>query len=136
MIIPLAYGLMHGWSLSTILLLAFIRISLDCLDGAVARSCNLYSELGKILDSASDLITVLTLLVVVVYTVGKKKGFNSSYFKMITMLLLLALGIYIYTTFYCYNDKLKESHIARFMHDNTVLTVPLTALGAWWMVRA
>lgn len=55
MVFPILKTLLNNGGLFTLLALVFVRQSLDCLDGAVARHCNAASKLGAYLDIWSDI---------------------------------------------------------------------------------
>ncbi len=60
-VFPILYGLHNGWPLWILLGIVFVRQSLDCLDGAVARECKVASKLGALLDILEDTATVILL---------------------------------------------------------------------------
>ena len=134
MLIPIAYGLLHRWSLGSIIALAFVRGSLDCLDGAVARSCNKTSEFGKYLDIAVDNISVIILLFVISYIIVKNHSFTPKTVGFISMFLaIIAAAAYCTTTLL--QNNAASSKFVQFIHDNTVLHHLTSATIAWSIVR-
>jgi phosphatidylglycerophosphate synthase len=74
MTFPILFALFQQRSLPILLLFVFIRQSFDCLDGAVARSCDTGSKLGAYLDIWSDIVAAAIFLVaVILYLISKKR---------------------------------------------------------------
>ena len=111
------YFIYYDKSLLLIFLLAIFRSFLDILDGAIARKCNKYSDLGHKLDMYGDYIYT-TLLIVLIYV-----KINNKFIKIIYLL------IFIYYLYIIYNllvyKRLPNNKFMILLEDNTIITYPL-----------
>ena len=89
--IPTVYGLLNNWSTLSLVLLVMFRAFLDCLDGAVARKCNKFSEFGHKLDQYGDIIFNTSYFVTLLYILYNKSDINK-YIGIIIILLLCLLN--------------------------------------------
>lgn len=89
----------------------------DFLDGLAARALNAYSDLGKELDSLSDLVSFGVLPSVMLYNVSRACMFGESWVCWVPLLITLASGL----------------RLAKFNTDsrqvNGFLGIPTTACG-------
>jgi phosphatidylglycerophosphate synthase len=130
-VIPIAYGLLYKWPLKTLLILAFIRQSLDCMDGAIARACKKTSSLGAKLDIIEDFLSTLVLAGTILFLVNKNKRLQDEIFYVL-------LGIFLYTLYVLWKqvvvalkeEKVKYTPFESFLHDNTVVLCLLFIWGA------
>jgi len=108
------YFIYYDKSLLLIFLLAIFRSFLDILDGAIARKCNKYSDLGHKLDMYGDYIYT-TLLIVLIYV-----KINNKFIKIIYLL------IFIYYLYIIYNllvyKRLPNNKFMILLEDNTIIT--------------
>ena len=106
------------YNLSILLLFMFIRIILDCLDGAVARKCNKTSELGKYLDVFSD-TTFHILLTIILYINIKPK------YKWIKNIIPFIIMFIIYSGYSClyYDYEIFKTRFGTFIYNNTILLI-------------
>jgi len=72
--IPVVYGLLNNWSTQTMILLIILRTFLDCLDGAVARKCNKFSEFGGKLDGYGYLLFNSCFILTMIYLLYNKSN--------------------------------------------------------------
>jgi phosphatidylglycerophosphate synthase len=129
---PLVYGLYARWPLWVLLTLMFVRQSLDCMDGAIARACKSTSWLGAFLDSLEDTVTIGVFGAVALWILSTKRMpawiFN-------TLVVVWIIGILFFSkyTYKAYQgEKFEFNQFSRFINDNTVLIT----LGFTWVLRA
>ena len=84
--IPTVFGLLNNWSTLSLVSLVMFRAFLDCLDGALARNCNKYSEFGHKLDQYGDVIFNTSFLSTMIYILYNKSDINK-YIGIIIILL-------------------------------------------------
>jgi phosphatidylglycerophosphate synthase len=118
LVFPLIYGLHYRWSLGALVALAFVRQSLDCMDGAIARRCKTTSKTGALLDVMEDTATVALLGGFMVWSLWKKP------FVAIPMLVFILYTLTVYVR--QVGDHLADrpvvySAFEQFVHDNTVV---------------
>lgn len=123
---PIIYGLEKGWSLGTLLGIMFLRQSLDCLDGAVARSCNKKTKLGATLDVAEDTATVFIFGGYITWLIWCKRDIPEFIKQIVLLLWITGLGVFSYNTYT--SVKGGEGIWPSLFHDNTVLL----SLGITW----
>lgn len=133
MTVPILQTLLNGGGLPTLLVLVFVRQSLDCLDGAVARQCNAASKLGAYLDIWCDIGALAIFFGVLVYsTVGQERWLLAG--------TLGAVGVYFGTTMTL--QAIKEhtgrreaepyvSALDAFVNHNTVVLMLLGAAAIY-----
>ena len=130
MLAPLAYGLYARWPLWLLLILMFIRQSLDCMDGAIARACKTTSWLGAFLDSLEDTVTIIVFGAVALWILSKKRLpewlFNTLVGVWIVGIVLF--GLYTYKTYR--GEKFVNNWLSQFVNDNTVLIT----MGFTWLI--
>jgi phosphatidylglycerophosphate synthase len=127
---PIIWGLHKGWSLGTLLTLMFVRQSMDCLDGAVARSCDKKSKLGAFLDVAEDTATVVLLGGYVVWRLLSKRGVDPILKWIIGALWVTAVAVFGWNTVSAVTGS--AGFWPTFLHDNTVVLSLLTI----WIIHA
>ena len=71
--IPMYNNLINNGSISVFVLIGLFKSILDCLDGSIARKCDLRSDIGALLDISVDTITLNILLSVVMYKLYLKR---------------------------------------------------------------
>ena len=111
------YLIYYDYSYLIIIIITIFRQFLDILDGAIARKCNKYSKLGEKLDIYGDYLLAGSLLILF-YLKCKNKYIQYS-------LLLLFIYFIIRSVYAEMNKNLYTDSFIIFMHDNTILTVPL-----------
>ena len=111
------YFIYYDKSIILIILLAIFRSFLDILDGAIARKCNKYSDLGEKLDKYGDYIYT-TLLLVLIYV-----KINNKFIKIIYLLIFIYYLYIIYNLFVY--KRLPNSKFMILLEDNTIITYPL-----------
>jgi phosphatidylglycerophosphate synthase len=129
---PLAYGLYARWPLWLLLALMFVRQSLDCMDGAIARACKTTSWLGAFLDSLEDTVSIAVFGAVALWTLSKKRLpewlFNALVVTWIAG--IVNFGFYTYKTYH--GEKFENNWFSQLVHDNTVIIT----LGFTWLLHA
>lgn len=121
---PIIWGIHKRWSLGTLLTLMFVRQSLDCLDGAVARSCDKKSKLGAFLDVAEDTATVVLLGGYVAWRLIGKRSVDPLIKWLIGGLWLIAVAVFGYNTIAATQGG--SGFWPSLLHDNTVVLSLLT----------
>lgn len=137
LVLPLIYGIWAGWPLWILLVIAFVRQSMDCLDGAVARSCGSTSRLGAILDILEDTLTVGLMSAFIVWVMYGKAPRIPLW---LTAIVAAGLG-WTFVRFVGYTRDamagrpfVQPAHEA-FLHDNSVLAAMVTVGLFWWIQR-
>jgi phosphatidylglycerophosphate synthase len=118
------YLFYYDKSIIIIILLAIFRSFLDILDGAIARNCNKYSDLGDKLDHYGDIIYNLFLILIIYFKIKNK-----------IYLLVLVLILFILNYIFTYKNINETSNIIMYnniMHDNTILFYPLIILFTFY----
>lgn len=115
--------------------LMFIRASLDCLDGAVARSCNKQSELGKKLDIILDYVSSVVIAGVIIYMLFVHNTTNYIFTRSISIAIVVGLVALMYGMHRVYTGNITENWFINTIHDNTILVETLKITAAWWIVR-
>lgn len=137
LVLPLIYGIWVQWPLWVLLGLAFIRQSLDCLDGSVARSCGTTSRLGAILDVLEDTLTVALMSAFIVWVMWEKQ-------PRIPVWLTVAVAVGLLWTFVRFVGYTRDAMAGRpftqpaheqFLHDNSVVAAMATVGLFWWIRR-
>ena len=133
--IPIAINLIKGGNIYTFILFGFIKIFLDCMDGAMARTCNRTTKLGAFLDIFSDSITVILVAGIILYKIYVNNKIIK-YRYLIVFLSVFAILYYIMQTYNELNNKRQNDNMFKFkldkyIHDNTLVIVPL----AFYMVK-
>lgn len=132
-VFPLVYGLHMGWSLWALLSLMFVRQSLDCLDGAIARQCGTTSKTGALLDIVEDTLSVAVLGIYMLWALRSR----------LEVMLPLGAGV-LYALAICVRqirDHLADRAVAysvfeKLMHDNTVVLAIVLIVFFRWLLRA
>lgn len=128
LVFPIIYGLHVGWSLGLLVGLMFVRQSLDCMDGAIARECKTTSRLGALLDILEDTFTVLLL-----------GGYMTWRLRSIPfgLVILYALTVYVrQIRDHLISRPFKFSKFEQFIHDNTVVISMLVVAVFHWLLAA
>jgi phosphatidylglycerophosphate synthase len=121
LLIPLVYGLLHHWPLWVMILIMFIRQSMDCLDGAVARTCNKTSKFGAILDLSEDIVTSVVLGGLLLWMLWKK-SYSSWVLALFAAIYIYGLHRLITHIYLKIDGESKEfNSIEKLYHDNTVV---------------
>jgi phosphatidylglycerophosphate synthase len=135
MLAPLIIGFLQRWPLWMIILIMFVRQSLDCLDGAVARACKKTSKTGAILDMSEDIVTIIALGGLALWIMWQKS------YPIWMFSILFAIYIYlIYNmTFHLFqkmNDvQLDFTPFETFIHDNTMVLCIMIVVGLYRMIQ-
>jgi phosphatidylglycerophosphate synthase len=135
MLIPLVVGLLKRWPLWIMILIMFVRQSLDCLDGAVARKCKKTSKLGAVLDVAEDVTTYIVLAALASWVLWQK--------RISPWILYTFIGINIYVLsslisqlYYKMNDVAYPLNtLQTFLHDNTIVLLILVVVGIHTLIH-
>jgi phosphatidylglycerophosphate synthase len=130
MLAPIIWGLHKQWSLSTLLTLMFVRQSMDCLDGAVARSCDKKSKMGAFLDVAEDTATVVFLGGYVAWRLIDKRSVDPMLKWIIGGLWVAAVAVFGYNTVATADGT--AGFWPALLHDNTVILSLLTI----WIIHS
>ena len=105
------------YNLYVFLLLIFIRICLDCLDGAVARKCNKTSEFGKYLDVIGDTIFYIVLMILLYSNIKTK-------YKSIKNIIIVAIILNLYggySALFKDYEIYRKNNLGNFMYNNTII---------------
>lgn len=137
LVLPIIHGIRAGWPLWVLLLIAFIRQSMDCLDGAVARSCGTSSRLGAILDVLEDTLTVGLLSAFIVWVMyGKAPRIPMWVTAIVAVGMLWTFVRFVgYTRDAMAGRPFTQSSHEKFVHDNSVLSAMMTVGLFWWIQR-
>ena len=133
MVFPILYGLRSGWGLPALLALTFIRQSLDCLDGAVARSCNKRSRLGAILDMTEDVMSIAAIGLFVVYMLRRGSIVLTAGAALFFLFMLLGFSRHLIATWR--GEEVHYNTVEQLFHDNTVIAALLGIVGVHWALR-
>lgn len=136
---PLLWGLWARWPLWVLLTIAFVRQSMDCMDGAVARECDRKSRTGAILDVLEDTLTVSLIGLFVVWLMWRSP-------RVFPRLLtgVVAVGfLWVASRFAYYTSETiqgrsfsdAQTAIEAFAHDNSVVFA-VAAIYIIWRIRA
>ena len=122
LVIPLMVGLATGWPLWLLLLVAFLRQSLDNMDGAIARQCDRKSHLGSILDISEDGASVFLLWGLTLWILIHKRSISTGFVALFTLAGLVAMAHFIHVTWNTIrNVPVHREGIVRLGHDNSVV---------------
>lgn len=118
---PIIYNLCTYDRFVTLIVLAFTKAVLDCLDGAVARACKSTSKIGKYLDiicdSTSNILIGIAIWIMLKSTPVWWLGTG-----------LIAANVYnLFNSFYAFEQQVFDTFFL-FVHDNTVI------LNIVWLV--
>ena len=102
--------------------LCIFRHILDCLDGWVARTCNLQSKCGADYDVFSDNVYTILFLLVWLYQLTKTRS-EKKY--MCVFIVTLLLFVHLLSQKYSYPKK-----YAQIIHDNQLITT-IMRLFVW-----
>jgi phosphatidylserine synthase len=129
MLFPIIYAIHVDASIWLLLGLMFVRQSLDCLDGAVARSCNKQTDFGAFLDLTEDTATVVLLGGYIAWL-----AWNSSHWIKWPFIAGWLFACFKYIMVNISWDHMNTwEHI---IHDNTVLITLGIAAFAYWIKRS
>jgi phosphatidylglycerophosphate synthase len=126
------YNYINEGPLGSILILVFIRVYLDCIDGAHARKCNRSSKLGAVLDIVGDTIYAVSIAVAVIYRYRAMT--NATNISTIIMLIVVAWALTTLTYSYkevtskdkrSSSDNFFSNKMDEIIHDNSI---PLSLL--------
>jgi phosphatidylglycerophosphate synthase len=131
LIVPIIYGMNVGWPLWILLVVTFVRQSLDCLDGAIARRCGTASKLGALLDIVEDTVTVGALCLFVLWMVWNRPLLR----LLLVYIVTHALIVYVsQIADHVAGRSITYSAFEQYIHDNTVITSLATiALFQWFI---
>ena len=133
MVFPILYGLRSGWGLPALLALTFVRQSLDCLDGAVARSCNKRSRLGAILDMTEDVMSIAAIGLFVVYMLRRGSIVLTAAAAAFFLFMLIGFSRHLVATWR--GEELEYNKWERLFHDNTVIAALAGIVAIHWALR-
>jgi len=130
---PIVFGLLHGWTLIPFLLIIGLRMILDCMDGAIARACNLKSKFGSLFDKATDNILHIAVIVTLVYILSIKYGFTAWKTQLILWIGVVTIINNLYTAFLMEEDEqMANMHdLVILVHDNMLLAGLLYGTVIW-----
>ncbi len=127
--IPMYNNLINNGSIGVFVLIGLVKSILDCLDGSIARTCNLRSNIGALLDIGIDTITLNILLSVVMYKLYLKKDvYNYNIYLIIICGLMM---VYFLNQVVEEIKGLRNSETMfktvfdKFFHDNLTLIIPI-----------
>lgn len=135
LVAPLLWGLWAGWPLWVLLVIAFVRQSLDCMDGAVARECDRKSRTGAILDVLEDTLTVGLMGTFIVFIMWRKQQRIPLWATAATA----AFMVFSFARFAGYTVETIQGHtfiqapFERVIHDNSVASALLSIYVFWWI---
>jgi phosphatidylserine synthase len=134
---PLLWGLHAGWPLWILLVIAVIRQSLDCLDGAVARQCGTSSRLGAILDILEDTLTVGAMSAFIVWIMLGKRDRIPMWITIAAAAVLAWIFVRFvgYTVDTVQGREFTQSPLERFVHDNSVVGAVLIVTIFWFICK-
>lgn len=133
LVFPLIYGLHVRWSLGVLVAIAFVRQSLDCLDGAIARRCGTASKFGALLDVAEDTVTVALLGGFVLWSIWNTAP-RLRY--VVAYIVAHALVVYVRQLYNrITNSPVVYSPFEQFVHDNTVVIAIGMVVAFSWMIH-
>lgn len=128
---PILYGLHAGWPLWVLLAVTFVRQSLDCLDGAIARQCGTASRLGALLDIIEDTVTVVSLCGFVLWMVWNRPVLR----LLVAYIMTHALFVYVRQIMdHIAGRSITYSAFEQVIHDNTVIVSMATIAFFWWLL--
>ena len=138
MTVPIVMALLYRWTLGPLLLLIAIRTVLDCMDGAVARACDLKSPFGSLFDHVTDNVFNLAVVTTVAYMVAKRSGFvlGTKTCIAVAVCLVTLVGV-LYSSSLIEADQNMNSQptLFVFLHDNMLLSMMLYGCVAWWLAN-
>ena len=73
------------------MILMFIRYFLDCLDGAIAGECDKKSKFGAFFDILSDFTMIMSLNLIVFYTILKNKARNIINISVLAAIMIISI---------------------------------------------
>ena len=131
--IPIVFSLLHGSALIPFLLVIGLRMILDCMDGAIARACNLKSKFGSLFDKAADNILHIAIVVTLVYILSIKYGFTAWKTQLILWFGVISTISNLYTAFLMEEDEqMANMHdLVVLVHDNMLLAGLLYGAVVW-----
>lgn len=136
MLVPILWGLVHRWPLWIMIAIMFVRQSLDCMDGAVARTCDKKSKLGAVLDLTEDTLTIAALGGFVVWTLWNKRSIPAWWSWVAALIWIYALVIYSQHVVGAVNDKpVTMNAIEQVIHDNTVVLSVLFIVAVYKLMQ-
>ena len=127
-VIPILHNYINDRSFIELIILAFIKQFLDCLDGSVARNCDKMTSFGAKLDVFLDNLSifVISAYAIYVFIVNRPKELYKN------VLLIGGMTMFLITS--CYEiykisvEKIESKHknelylsIKNFFHDNMTL---------------
>ena len=126
---PMYDNLKNNGSIIPFILFGLLKIIFDCLDGSIARQCNLRSEIGALLDIGMDTVTLNILLSFVIYKLYVKMDVYE-YNKYLIIILGLIMIYFINQVIeevkgLRNNETMFKSVFDKFIHDNLTVIVPI-----------
>jgi phosphatidylglycerophosphate synthase len=134
--IPLVVAaLLNRWSLGAFVAIFFLHAFIDCMDGSVARACNLKSKLGAFLDTASDVLFMVIAGIAAIYMLIQQHGLMG--WKTIAIGSLIAMTVFVASVGvdYLHNEDSESVSFVNLVHDNTTLLVTGAGGITWWLVN-
>lgn len=134
--IPLVVmALLNRWSIGAFIAIFFLHAVIDCMDGSVARACNLKSKLGAFLDMISDVLFFAIAGIVAIYLLAQRHGLTSWKTLVISSLIIVTVFVTSFGVDYVHNEDSDSVSFVNLVHDNATLI--LTGAGAvlWWLVN-
>ena len=126
---PMYKNLLYDGDINIFIFIGFIKYILDCLDGSIARKCNLKSEIGAFLDIFMDTVSINSLLLLSIYKLysKRKEYFYNKYLIFIAGLIIIYFLNQVKEEIQTIRNKdsMFISKIDKFIHDNLILIIPL-----------
>ena len=126
--IPMFYNLNNNQSTICFVILGFIRTILDCLDGTIARSCNLGSKLGALLDVLNDTIFTIFIFGLFVYKLYfNQKNYYDKYIIIISTFLIIYMMSQSFNELMNIrtNTNMFKYKLEKVIHDNLNIITPI-----------
>jgi phosphatidylglycerophosphate synthase len=105
------------------------------MDGSIARACDKKSKLGAFLDSASDIVFMIVVVLTVLYIMTQKYGL----FDWKTGVTAVALSVTTFVlsigTDYIHHDDFESNPVINLVHDNTTVLFVVVGGFMWWLVN-
>jgi len=134
--IPVVLALLRHNPLWSLVLLFTLRAALDCIDGAVARSCKSTSKGGALFDKISDNIFLAAVIVTLVYCANMKHGLTSWKTGLLGVLGSMIVTATLYEAHVVHMGALSDATpITHVIHDNYTLFNGLSGALVWWLAN-
>ena len=122
-------NLMNSGNTIPFILLGLSKYILDCLDGSIARTCNLRSDIGALLDIGMDTIALNTILSVVMYKLYLNKNIHT--YNIYLIIIFGFIMVYFLNQVIeeikglRNNETMFKTKFDKFFHDNLLVIIPI-----------